>query len=161
MIVKTIAIIRYIFGGAGLAIGFYFLGMGNLTKAIGIVSLTTVGLVGLISFVSHVIFHKQDAKRIGLETANPGFQFEVGFANLAFGIVALFSYFGNWGIIANAALILTFAIYLFQAGILHTWKSLSGEKKDIGHFIRGGLVTFLYSGTMLYFAITAIVSVHF
>ena len=161
MVVKTIAIIRYIFGGVGLAIGFYFLGMGNLTKATAIVSLTTVGLVGLISFVSHVIFHKQDAKRIGLETKSTGFQFEVGFANLAFGIVALFSYFGNWGIVANAVLILTFAIYLLQAGILHTWKSLSGGKKDVGHFIRGGLVIFLYSGMMLYFAIKALVSLHF
>lgn len=156
--VGIISIIRYVVAGIGFFFGFYFLSEGNLSLAIGIVALATVGIVGLISFISHVIFHKADAKRIGFENQNPGFQFEVGFANLALGLVAIVSYLANWGIIANTVLILTFAVYLFQAGILHTWKSFSGKEKNIGHFLKRGLVTFFYSGMMLFFAVTGIIS---
>jgi hypothetical protein len=158
MVVKLIAIARYIIVVIGLFVGFFLLFSGKMPEALSVVALTTVGLVGTISFFSHVVFHKEDAKRIGLIAKDPGFQFEVGFANLAFGIVALISYSADWGIIANTVLVLAYAIYLFQAGILHTVKSLFGEKKDIGHFIRSGLLTFIYSGMMIYFVVMAILS---
>jgi len=155
--VGIISIVRYVISAIGFFFGFYFLSS-NLSLAIEIVSLTTVGVVGLVSFISHVIFHKADAKRINFENQNPGFQFEVGFANLAFSLVAIISYFAKWGILANTVLILAFAVYLFQAAILHTWKSFSGKEKNIGHFFKRGFVTFFFSGMMLFFAITAIFS---
>lgn len=157
--VGFIAIARYVFGAVGLGMGYYYFTSGDASKGAAIACLGAVGLVGLVSFISHVIFHKQDAKRIGLATENPAFQYEVGFANLAFGIVSFISYYANWGVMVNAILILTFALYLFQAGILHTIVSFSGGKHDIKHFLRGGLLTFLYSGFMIYFAIIAINSV--
>jgi hypothetical protein len=62
-----------------------------------IVAPTAVGFVGLLAFVRHFIFHKSDAKRLGWESTRPEFQYEVGFANLGFALVAFFSYFGGGG----------------------------------------------------------------
>lgn len=157
MLAKLFAIARYIVGGVGLFIGLSLLNT-NLTKAVAVTSLTAVGLVGLISFVSHVMLHAQDARLIGLKAKGDDFQFEVGFANFAFGTTAVISYFAHWGIQANTVLILAYAVYLLQAGILHSTKSLAGKKKDIVHFVRGGLISFAYSGLMLFVAIKAITS---
>jgi hypothetical protein len=157
MLVKLVAITRYVAGGGGLYIGLSQL-HSNLTDAVAIASLSAVGIVGVLSFVSHVLLHKQDAKRIGFETNTVSFQFEVGFANLALGVTAIISYFAHWGIQANTALILAYAIYLFQAGVLHTAKSLSGKKKDVVHLIRGGVTTFVFSGLMLFVVFKSVTS---
>ena len=58
---------------------------------------TAVGLVGLLAFVRHFVFHESDAKRLGWESSRPQFQYEVGFANLAFALVAFLVYFGGGG----------------------------------------------------------------
>lgn len=142
---------RYVAGGLGLYISLNYLNS-NVNEAVAIASLSAVGMVGILSFISHVLLHTQDAKRIGFSTKNVDFQFEVGFANLAFGVVAITSYLLDWGLQVNTSLILAYAIYLFQAGILHAYKSLFGKKIDIVHLIRGGVITFIYSGTMFYIA---------
>ncbi|MBP9718916.1 MAG: hypothetical protein KBD46_00410 [Candidatus Levybacteria bacterium] len=155
MLVQLVAFIRYAAGGAGLYLSLSYL-HSNVTEAVAIASVSAVGMVGVLSFVSHVLLHTQDAKRIGFSAKNVDFQFEVGFANLAFGVVAIMSYFLNWGLHANTALLLAYAFYLFQAGILHTAKSLFGKKIDMVHLLRGGIITFVYSGTMFYIAFQAI-----
>jgi hypothetical protein len=157
MLNKLVVFVRYAAGGGGLYIGLSQL-HSDLPHAVAIACLGAVGVVGTLSFVTHVLLHEQDAKRIGFETKTVSFQYEVGFANLAFGITAIISYFGNWGLQVNTALILAYAIYLFQAGVLHTAKSLAGKKKDMTHLVRGGLITFAFSGAMLYVAFRSVTS---
>jgi len=156
--VKFLSILRYFVGGIGIASGFYYLASSSPEEALKVVSLATVGIVGVISFFTHVVFQKEDAKRLGWPTDHPEWQFEVGFANMAFGISAIIVYFGEWDIAASTILILAYALYLLQAAILHSAYSFRDGKKDIGHFIRSGIVTFLYSGMMLYFAIMGIIN---
>lgn len=50
------------------------------------------GFNGLIGFLAHVFFGPQTARLIGWESGNP-FQYEVGIANFAFGIIALLCLF--------------------------------------------------------------------
>jgi hypothetical protein len=157
MLAKVTAFLRYVAGAVGLFIGLSLINT-NLNEAVAITALTTVGLVGTISFFSHFIFHAEDAKIVKLKAKGDDFQFEVGFANLAFGLTAIASYVLKWGIVANTVLILAFSIYLFQAGILHSTRALGGKKKDIAHFVRGGLVTFIYCALMLYVVFRAITS---
>jgi hypothetical protein len=151
MLARIFNIFRYTLGGGGL-----YLALGQLhsdaSKAAALASLTAVGFVGIMSFVSHVLLHKQDAKQIGFKTDNVSFQFEVGFANLAFGAVALISYFAHWGLRANTVLLLSYALYLFQAAILHAYTARVNKKTRQPNLIRAGL-TFLFSGTMLYIVI--------
>lgn len=147
----AISILRIVIVTIGIFMGFYKLP--DTTAALEIVAFTTVGIVGILSFASHFIFYKSDAKRLGWETDRPDWQFEVGFANLAFGLVALIAYFGNWGPASLAAMVLAYALYMLMAAILHGYRFFTGENKSIRHLVLSVLLTILYSGMMIYFAI--------
>jgi hypothetical protein len=120
------------------------------------VLLTCVAFNGLISFAAHVIFHKADAKRLGLESANPGFQYEVGFANLAIGLAALISFFAAWGVAANVALLLCYSLYILQSVIFHLWRYIKGEKRSAGYLWGSIVFGLLYVANMLFFVIAAV-----
>lgn len=156
MFSKAVNIARYAVGGGGL---YYGLGQlnSNLADAVAIVSLCAVGVVGVLSFISHVLLHEQDAKKIGFSKNTVSFQFEVGFANLAFGLVAIISYLADWGLRVNTALILGYALYLLQAGFLHLYTSRANKKVSRPNIIRA-LVTFVFSGAMLYVVFKSISS---
>lgn len=132
----------------------------DVSHAVATATLTAVGFVGVLSFVSHVFLHAQDAKQIGFRANAPSFQFEVGFANLAFGVVALISYFAQWGLRTNTALLLAYALYLLQAAILHAYTARASKKTRKANLTRAGL-TFVFSGLMLYVAVQALRSAQF
>jgi len=114
----------------------------------------------VISFVAHVIFHKADAKRLGLETANPGFQYEVGFANLAMGLAAVAAFFGGLGVAANLALVACYSLYILQAVLFHLWRYAKGEKRSAGYLWGSIVFSFLYVGNMLFFVFAALQQEH-
>jgi hypothetical protein len=152
-----ISIIRYFIITIGIAIAYYlYFRWSDARPAIEIILLTCVAFNGIISFISHVIFHKSDAKRLGMESANPGFQFEVGFANLAMGLGAVFSLVFHWGIAANIAIILCYALYILQAIILHLYRFIKHEKSDAAYLWGSVVFTSLYVANMLFFAIAGL-----
>lgn len=124
------------------------------------VMLTCVAFNGLISFIAHVIFHKADAKRLGLESANPGFQYEVGFANLAIGLAATIAFFYAWGVVANTVLVLCYSLYILQAVIFHLWRYVSGEKRSAGYLWGSIVFGLLYVANMLFFVFAAMKQEH-
>ena len=153
----VISIIRYAVITVGIAVAYYlYFHWSDARPAIEIILLTCVAFNGIISFVSHVIFHKSDARRLGLESANPGFQFEVGFANLAMGLGALLSLVFHWGATANIAIILCYALYLLQAIILHLYRFIKREKSDVGYLWGSVVFAFLYVANMLFFAVAGL-----
>jgi len=135
-----------------LIFGFLYRSNDPLT-ALGIVTLTTVGVVGLLAFVRHVIFHKSDARRLGWETERPDWMFEVGFANLAFSFMGFLSVFAGWGMHAQAVVVLGYAFYLFQAVGLHGYRYVTDEKKSPARLWRSCLATLLYAGMMTFFVL--------
>ena len=148
-----ISLIRYFVITIGIAVAYYlYFHWADARPAIEIILLTCVAFNGIISFVSHVIFHKSDARRLGLESANPGFQFEVGFANLAMGLGASLSIVFHWGVAANIAIILCYALYLLQAIILHLYRFIKREKSDAGYLWGSVVFASLYVANMLFFA---------
>jgi len=152
-----ISIIRYIVIAIGIAVAYYlFFRWSDARPAIEVILLTCVAFNGIISFVSHVIYHKSDAQRLGMESANPGFQFEVGFANLAMGLGAISSLVFHWGAAANIAIILCYALYILQAIILHLYRFVKGEKSDAAYLWGSVVVTSLYVANMLFFAIAGL-----
>ena len=153
----VISIIRYAVITVGIAVAYYlYFHWSDARPAIEIILLTCVAFNGIISFVSHVIFHKSDARRLGLESANPGFQFEVGFANLAMGLGALLSLVFHWGATANIAIILCYALYLLQAIIMHLYRFIKREKSDAGYLWGSVVFAFLYVANMLFFAVAGL-----
>jgi len=145
-----------IFGFAGFFLGFYFLSDAP-SLSLKIVAIITVGLAGVLAFIRHVIFHKEDAKRLGWETERPDWMFEVGFANLAFGVMGILVVVLNWDVTAQALVTIGYAVYLMQAAILHGYRYLSDEKKSPARLWRSCLATLLYAGMMMFFAIYALV----
>lgn len=123
----------------------------DAASAIGVATLTAVGLVGLLAFLRHFVFHESDAKRLGWESGRPEFQYEVGFANLAFALVAFLAYFGGWPVGAQVAVVFGYGLYLFQGALLHTWQSVRGEG-GLRRFLQSALPALVFSLLMIYLA---------
>lgn len=100
-------------------IGFFLAGLdGTATGALHVVTLLNVGLVGVVSFLRHVVFARSDAARMGWgDEGASNFQLEVGFANLAVGLVALLAWAGDWGVAAEVVGMLL-GISLMAVGLL-------------------------------------------
>jgi hypothetical protein len=149
---KSLVILRYSVIFVAVFLGFYFIDT-NPELAMKIVSGGMVGAVGVFSFVTHVIFHKADAKRLGWETEIPDWQFEVGFANLAFGIAGLVSLHNYFPISARIIITLAYAIYLLQAAILHGYRALSVKPINHKKLYFSSLLTLVYVIVMGVFVI--------
>lgn len=152
-----IAIIRYCVIVIGIFLSFFFYFDNNPETALNIVLITSVGVVGIISFISHVIFHESDARRLGMEGSSPDFQFEVGFANLALGLIAFIAFFLNWGVPAAAAIVICYAIYIIQAAIFHAWRFAHNKRPYRGYIWLSVVLPIMYAGMMSFFAITNLV----
>jgi hypothetical protein len=150
-------IATYIVGGAGIAVGFYYLSSENVTKGLHYALPLMVGAVGVLAMVRHSIFHVSDAARAGVET-EPFYMIELGFANGAIGILGLWAFFADWGVAAEVVITLTYALYLGAAFFLFLARARS-QGLDGGK-IFGLCMWVLQVGFMFYFAIGAAVSAH-
>ncbi len=143
-------------GTVGIFFGFFYYFSGNLQASLAIVTLSTVGIAGVLAFVRHFVFHKSDAKRLGWETDRPDWMFEVGFANLAFGVMGFVAVLPGWGARAQVLVLLGYALYLFQAGCLHGYRYFTDEKKSPSRLWRSSLLTLLYVALMVFFALRSL-----
>lgn len=153
--VKWIGLAGWIAVGVGVFLGFYYIGA-DPAKALAIVTVMTVGVEGITGWVRHLILYKEDARRLGWETDRPDWMWEVGFANLAFGLMALLAVFGGWGIKAQAIVLLGYAVYLFQAAMLHLYRYLTDEMRSHARLYRAVLLTLVMVGMMIYFAVATL-----
>jgi hypothetical protein len=155
---SLIGMFGMVVGTVGIFFGFYYLAEAPQTS-LGIVTITTVGIVGILAFVRHVIFHKSDAERLGWQTSRPDWMFEVGFANLAFGFMAFLAVFVEWGTQAQAVVLLGYSLYLFQAAALHGYRYFTDERRSPARLWRSVLATLLFSGMMTFFAVRSLLGV--
>jgi hypothetical protein len=151
MMAHIIATLRIATGTIGLFFGYEELFSENIDAALDTITLTAVGAVGFLSFAGHLIFHESDARRLGWESDKPYYQYEVGFAHLAFALIALFACFGNWGLAAKLLTVLGYTIYLLQIGILYTWRCFAEHRIISRYFLRHAISTLGYVGLMFYF----------
>jgi hypothetical protein len=152
---KWIGILSKVIAGVGIFFGFYYLG-GHPQKSLAIVTITAVGVVGVLGFVNHVIFHKEDAARLGWETDRPDWMWEVGYANLAFGFMGFLAVLADWGTHAQVLALLGYSLYLLQAAMLHTYRYFTDKKRSPARLWRGVIPTLLLVGMMTFFAIDAL-----
>jgi hypothetical protein len=117
---KRLMVLTYVVGGIGLAISFWYQGNGSRAAAAAWAAAVGVGATGLVSFVRHSVFHRSDAVRMGWDYGRRNdFQIEVGFANLAWGLVGIAAWALDWGARAQGAVVLIFGLYMMCATILH------------------------------------------
>ena len=155
--VKWISLAGKIVASAGIFFGFYYLGT-DPQRSLALVTFTAVGVVGVLAFVCHFIFHKEDAKRLEWETDRPDWMWEVGFANLAFGVMGLLAVVADWGTHAQALALLGYSLYLFQAALLHTYRYFTDEKRSAARLWQGVILTLVLVGMMTFFAVYALLA---
>lgn len=138
-------------GAVGIFFGFWLLPTAPLA-AVGVVTGTCVGVVGIMAFLRHVVFHRADAARMGWQTDRPDWQFEVGFANLAFAVPAVLVVLWLPSYPAFFVLLLGYALYLAQAAALHLYRYLTDEHRSAARLWRSVVGTALFAVLMLVFA---------
>lgn len=145
-------------GAVGVFFGFLYLGP-NPRLSLAIVTVATVGLVGVLAFVRHFILHKADARRMGWETDRPEWAYEVGFANLASGATGLLAVLAKLGTEAQALAVLGYAIYPMQEAALHGYPYVKDERKSPEKLWRVVIGTASFSAVMAFFALHALLGV--
>ena len=141
----------------GIFVGFYFWFGNDQKLALAIVTTVTVGVVGLLAFLRHFVFHKADAARMGWETDRPEWAYEVGFANLAFGVMGLVSV-AALGVQAQALALLGYAVYLAQAAALHGYQYAHSKQRSVDKLWRVVIGTASFAAVMAFFAVASLVS---
>jgi hypothetical protein len=150
--------IRYVVIGIGFFLAFsrVFASPPDSAGMLTVVLWVAV-VLGVVSFLSHVVFHREDARRLGWEGGNPNFQFETGFANLAFGLIALIVLIGDWGTRAACVALLGYGIYLLQAGILHVYRVATSTARSAGRLAATAL-TLILAAYLISFAARALIT---
>ena len=88
--------LTWVAGAIGFWLGFGNWQNGDIAAATSSVTLWVVGVVGVLSFLRHAVFHRSDARRMGWDYGKRNdFQLEVGFANLAWGLCGLIAWAQN------------------------------------------------------------------
>ena len=147
---KVLMQVTWLVGGIGLFFGLNALSNGQIASAVQWVALWSVGGVGLLSFVRHAVFHRSDAVRMDWDLGKRNdFQIEVGFANLAWGVVAIVASLLNWGNMVLGCLILVFGIYMVQAAMLHLLESAGSPKRP---WTASQFVNVAFAVVLLWFA---------
>ena len=147
---KVLMQVTWLVGGIGLFFGMNALFNDQIASAVQWVALWSVGGVGLLSFVRHAVFHRSDAVRMDWDLGKRNdFQIEVGFANLAWGVVAVVASLLNWGIMVLGCLILVFGIYMVQAAMLHLLESARSPKRP---WTASQFVNVAFAVVLLWFA---------
>lgn len=120
-IAGRIMLATYAIGGVGIFVGASRQGAGGWAAAIDPVVAISVGVVGVLAFVRHSVFHRSDAARMGWDYGRRNdFQIEVGIANLAWGCVGITAYLLAWSAQAKGAVTLVFGLYMLGAALLHS-----------------------------------------
>jgi len=146
------AAIRICIGIAGLLTGFYRLSQHEIGSAMDVVLLASVCIAGLLSFAGRFLFHQGDSCRLQLEPGDLFYQYEAGFAHLAFAVIALFAYFGPWDVAAKILTILGYTLFILQTALLYAWRCHVRHHIISRYFLRHSLIPLVYAGLMLYFA---------
>jgi hypothetical protein len=140
---------------AGVFLGFWFLSSDGAAEAVKWVCLLSVGGVGVVAYMSHVVFARADAQRLGFGDKPSGFQYEVGFFNLAVAVMAILAVVLSWGAAAQAALCLVYGTYFLQCAGLFVHRVRKEEGG--GRFVKNVVIFLILSGFLLFFGIAALV----
>jgi hypothetical protein len=146
-VARLLMILTYIAGGVAIGVGFSY--VSNDPKlAMTWVTVLFAVVIGLLSWVRHVLLWQDDAKRLDASSkATYFFQWEVGFANGAFAVAGLLAVVFDWGVSAMAAVCLAYVMYLIQAAALNGRRYFSGESSKAsrlwGSFIGNGAMCIL------------------
>lgn len=142
-------------GTVGIFLGIYF-AFTDPILSVKVAAALLVGVVGGISFLRHSVFWRSDQARMGWAQDNPAFQMEVGFANLALGLVALAAVAFSWGPIAYGTMLLSYGLYLAGSIVVHLRDARAAEPERRSRVFGKVLNTGIFAAALLAFGVYAI-----
>lgn len=145
-------------GSAGIFAGFWLLS-DDPSMSLRIVTLTTVGVVGVLAWIRHVVFHRADAARLGWQTERPDWMFEVGFANLGFGLMGIAAATVIPSPSAQVVTLAGYSFYLLQAAMLHGYRYFTDTERHPARLWRSCVATLCYVAAMGFFAVAGAIGV--
>lgn len=96
--------------------------------------LLAIGGMGIYGFIFHIFFDNLSAQLIGWP--NSPFQYEVGVANLVFGVLGICAFWGSYPF--RLATGLGFAIWFFGDGIVHVSELI--QRQNMAPFNSGSVL---------------------
>jgi len=145
---------RNLLATAGIFLGFWFLSTDGGAEAVKWVCLFAVGGVGVVAYFSHVIFAHADARRLGFGDRPTGFQYEVGFFNIAVALTAILAVVFDWGPRAQAVLCIVYAAYFLQCAGL--FSSRVRNEENGARFVKNVVIFLIMGGLILFFGIAGL-----
>jgi len=126
-VAKILMWISYALG----AVGIYF-GIAGGSSNFAIFCLLAVGGPTVAGFIRHFFLWKGDAARLGFETRDPSWMWEVAFANLAIAVAAIVTVALSWGTKAQATVVLVMGVYMLGAALVHalSWKNKAADDRN-------------------------------
>lgn len=148
----TLMGVTYAVAGLG-----FFLGGLLGDPALAWVCTLSVAVPTLAGFVRHVLLWRGDAARLGFETRDPSWMWEVGAANLALAVAALLAGLLPWGVHAQVVSIVAMAVYMAGATVVHALdRRRRGEAYTRNGWVSIGLPA-AYTVALAGFAVWALV----
>lgn len=136
------------------AVGIY-LGFRGGPDALRWFVLLAVGVPTAAGFIRHFFMWRGDAARLGFETKDPSWMWEVGFANLAIAATAVLAAFTSWGRGGQLAVVSVMAIYMLGAAFVHLMDYLRKGSSYQRSPVVGVVIPFAYAVVLIIGALKA------
>lgn len=125
---------RIIGVSAGIFIA-YQLGNGDAKTTLHWLSFFIVVVMAGLTGIEGLFFGKASAESMG-RASNPQYQKQSGGANLAFAVTALLVFVFNWGLFADATILIATLTFFVISAIIHTWDIFATKNHNLKNAIR-------------------------
>ncbi|MFH1297184.1 MAG: DUF6790 family protein [Bacteroidota bacterium] len=118
----------------------YFLGNGDPQQTLHNMSFFVIVVMAGLTGIEGLFFGKASAESMGRKN-DPQYQKQSGGANLAFAITALLVFIFNWGLYADATILIATLIFFVISATIHAWDIFATKNRSLKNALRP-LLTF-------------------
>jgi ABC-type Fe3+ transport system permease subunit len=122
----------------GISAGIFFAyqaGNGDAKTTLHFLSFFIIVVMAGLTGIEGLFFGKASAESMGRKS-DPQYQKQSGGANLAFAITALLVFLFNWGLYADATILIATLIFFVISAIVHTWDIFATKNRSVKNALR-------------------------
>ncbi len=122
----------------GISAGIFFayqLGNGDPKITLHYLSLFLIVVMAGLTGIEGLFFGKASAESMGRKS-DPQYQKQSGGANLAFALTALLVFIFNWGLYADATILIATLIFFVISAVVHTWDIFATKNHNLKNALR-------------------------
>lgn len=122
----------------GITAGIFFsylAGNGDPKTTMHYLSLIVPVVMAGLTGIEGLFFGKAASEAIG-RTADPRYQKQSGGANLAFALTAILVFACNWGLYADATILIATLLFFILSAAVHTWEIFAMNNRTLKNALR-------------------------